>query len=294
LQRLLITGATGFVGAELTRHLLPDNEIWAVTRRIPEDADPRIRWILQDLSRGMPIIGLPRRIDAVIHLAQSRDFRSFPAEAPAIYNIAADTTLKLLDWACRAGAKRFVLASTGGLYGSSLEPVDEVTTEIPMPEGPLSFYFRSKKLAEDIASAYSQELSVSILRYFFIYGSSQSPTMLMKRLLTNVTEGNPVQLQGDDGLLFNPVHISDAVRATASCALEDHPGVFNVAGPDIVSLRQVVEHLGGLTGTPPVIEHEENKTPHHLVASVKRASQAFGAPRITLDEGLADLAGADR
>lgn len=294
MQRLLITGATGFVGAELTRHLLSGNEVWAVTRRIPEDADPRIRWILHDLSRGLPIIGLPRRIDAIVHLAQSRDFRSFPAEAPAIYNIAADTTLKLLDWACRAGAKRFVLASTGGLYGSSMDPVDEVTTQLPAPEGPLGFYFQSKKLAEDIASAFTGELSVSVLRYFFIYGPSQSPTMLMKRLMTNVSQGNPIQLQGDVGLSFNPVHISDAVNATARCALEDHPGVFNIAGPNVVTLRDVVERVGELTGTPPIFDHEEGKTPHHLVASVDRASRAFGAPRITVSEGLADLVGAGR
>src|SRR5689334_9307811 len=118
-MRVLVTGAAGFVGARLLRRLADHHEIFALARKRPPIQHAAVHWLIQDLAEPQWSVELPSKIDAVIHLAQSPHFRDFPAQATDIYSVSTMTTVRLLDWALRAGARSFVLGSTGGLYGAS-------------------------------------------------------------------------------------------------------------------------------------------------------------------------------
>ena len=72
--------------------------------------------------------------------------------------------------------------------------------------------------------------------------------MLMPRLVENVHAGRPITLQGDDGMRFNPIHVSDAARATISAAALKSSAVINVAGPEVLSMRGVGECIGAAIG----------------------------------------------
>ena len=66
--------------------------------------------------------------------------------------------------------------------------------------------------------AYQGEFVVVILRFFFVYGPGQSNEMLIPRLVKSVREGQPIALDGLDGLRINPVYVEDAVRAVVSAS----------------------------------------------------------------------------
>ena len=56
--------------------------------------------------------------------------------------------------------------------------------------------------------------------------------MLMPRLAANIQTGQPVLLQGEDGICINPIHVDDAVLAIERCLTLGESRVINIAGPE--------------------------------------------------------------
>lgn len=291
-MHILVTGATGFLGSRLVEHLSHQHEIWAVTRRDPPRGLLRVHWLRQDLANDVWDVALPAKIDAVVHLAQSPQFRNFPESAREVYAVAAGAAMRLLDWGVRAGAKHFILASTGGLYGSSDAPLRE-TDPLPEMRHQLGFYFAAKRASELLATQYAGEVNAVILRCFFVYGSGQAPQMLMPRLVANIRNRQPVYLQGDDGIRINPIHVDDAVRAIERCLDLGESRLFNIAGPEVASLREIALAVGRRIGREPVFTVDATVRPNHLVADIRRMSGALGAPKIGIEAGIAELCAAE-
>ena len=289
-MRILITGGAGFVGSRLIRHLSDSHEIHALVRRQPVSPGPHVHWLVQDLAESRWSVDLPAKIDAVVHLAQSPHFREFPSQAMDIYAVSTATTMRLLDWALKAGARNFVLGSTGGLYGASEQPVSE-NDPLPDQRNQLGFYFASKRAAELLAQQYAGQLNIATLRFFFVYGAGQPVAMLMPRLAASVRDGASIFLHGDNGIRMNPVHVDDAVTAIARALEFPESRLINVAGPEVTSLRQVVEEIGRQLGREPIFNVDKITQPNHLVADIQRMSRVLGTPRVGLKDGIAELLG---
>lgn len=291
-MRILVTGATGFLGSRLVAHLARAHEVWALARRDPPREVPGVHWLRQDLAEDVWGVALPAQIDAVVHLAQSPNFRNFPESAREVFAVAAGAAMRLLDWSVRAGAKHFILASTGGLYGSSDTPLRE-TDPLPETRHHLGFYFAAKRASELVATQYAGEVNSVILRCFFVYGSGQAPQMLMPRLVANIRNRQPVYLQGEEGIRINPIHVDDAVRAIERCLDLGESRLFNIAGPQMASLRDIALAIGRRVGREPVFTVDTTVRPNHLVADIRRMISALGAPKIGIEAGIAELCGAE-
>ncbi|MBI6546612.1 MAG: NAD-dependent epimerase/dehydratase family protein, partial [Cyanobacteria bacterium NC_groundwater_1444_Ag_S-0.65um_54_12] len=204
METCIVTGAAGLVGAQLLRAPGSDWEVIGISRReLGSDLDSaRIRHLPIDLARHWDISCLPRRADVVIHLAQSEHFREFPSYAEEIFQVNTFSTLRLLDYARRAGVRTFVLASSGGIYGHGNQEFTE-EGEVSAP-GDLSYYLGTKLGSEVLAESYTPYLTVIVLRFFFVYGPGQRKEMLIPRLIQSVREGSPITLQGENGIRINP------------------------------------------------------------------------------------------
>lgn len=289
-MRILITGGAGFVGGRLVAHLKDHHEVFALVRKPPPLPDPKVNWLVQDLAEPRWNVELPSKIDAVVHLAQSPHFRDFPTQAMDIYAVSAATTMRLLDWGLKAGARNFVLGSTGGLYGTSDAAVME-SDPVPEQRNQLGFYFASKRAAELLAQQYTGQINVATLRFFFVYGAGQPGQMLLPRLVTNVREGKPIFLQGENGLRLNPVHVDDAVAAIHR-ALELHESrLINIAGPEPTTLRTIGDEIGRQIGRDPIFNVDKIAQPNHLVSDINRMTRVLGAPQIGIKTGISTLLG---
>ena len=280
---VLLTGATGFIGRHVLALLAEDHDIVVIARRAPDDAlAGHATWILQDLAAGLDVTRLPARVDAVVHLAQSERFRDFPAGAVDVVAVNVAAAAALADYAQAAGARRFVLCSSGGVYGFRHGPAHEDD-----PPAPASFYQASKHAAEVLLAPYAALLQTVVLRPFFVYGAGQR-RMLVAGLAERVLAGETVTIDGDPGLRVNPIHVSDAARAIVAAIAADAPGaVVNVAGAETVTLTQLVTALGTAAGVKPRIVHAGEGPPADLLGDNARMRERLGVtPRVTLRDGL--------
>lgn len=287
MSTILITGGTGLVGAEVIRRIGAEHAIYAVSRRQNDLLSKKTRIISCDLSQPFDDSLFPAEIDAVIHLAQSEHFRDFPARAADVFNVNTRATFQLLDYARRAGAKTFIYASSGGVYGSGANGFDE-NTPIVARSG-LGFYQSSKLCSEILADNYTSLMNVIVLRFFFVYGPEQKPSMLIPRLVESVRNGTPISLQGESGIRINPTHVSDAADAViCSLALIDSQKI-NIGGPDVLSLREIATEIGEQVGREPVFSIDEQAQPGHLIGDIGKMRSLLFSPKVSFKKGIADL-----
>ncbi len=284
VKRCVITGATGLIGASLVKAMEPGWEIHAVSRhRLPGLEGGSIHWHYMDVTREIGGDALPARTDAVIYLAQSEFFREFPERALDIFDVNTLGLLRYLDYARKSGARSFVYASSGGVYGSGDMSMSEETAVLA--EGNLGFYLGSKLCSEIIALNYSKFMNLALLRFFFVYGPGQRKTMLIPRLVDAVSSGAPVALQGEQGIKLNPTFVSDAAAAIVRALELEGSHKINVAGPEILTLRQICDTIGTALGSRPVYK-VETASPRHIIGDIGKMTQLLVAPRIGFQEGL--------
>ena len=287
LMKVLLTGASGHLGSNVLTKLSQVNNVHVVSRLAPSCPYPGVVYHSIDLSRNWSTDGLPEHVDAVIHLAQSRYFRDFPRQALDISAVNLFSTVTLLDYAMRAGATRFVLASTGGLHSPS---ASLITADSPVdpPCGLLEYYFRTKLAAEQLALSYAEFMDVTILRPFFIYGPGQSHDKLIARLLSAIRSDQSIKLVGRNGLVINPVFVDDAAQLLLSLLDVRGSSILMVAGPSILSLRAIACEIALQCSRNPIFENIEGDE-CMLVADHRPAEVLLARPLTVFSEGIQRL-----
>jgi UDP-glucose 4-epimerase len=285
MRKCLITGATGLIGRHVVSFLRDNWELYVLVRRGEDTPSHHTHYVKCDLAEEWSTEKLPTPVDAVIHLAQSEHFREFPMQADRIFKVNVVSTLRLLKYSWHAGAKTFVLASSGGIYGHGEEGFREDDTILS--KGGLGFYLGNKLCAEVLAENYTPYMNVIILRFFFVYGSGQRATMLIPRLAKAVKEQNPIILQGKNGLRINPTYVTDAASAVCRSLELTESHKINIGGPEVLSLREIGQQIGEVLDKDPVFEVNEHISPHHLVGDIKKMAHFLGQPRVKFKEGVA-------
>jgi len=284
-KRIVMTGGSGLLGSQLGPLLVNTNNVTTVGRTKPSWAGNHIHC---DFSTDWSSDNFPDDCDTVIHLAQSEHFRNFPQKALDIYHTNITSLLKLLEYARNTSVTQFVMASSGGVYGTREKPYSE--TDHVDATGNIGFYLSTKLSGELLAANYEKYFNVIMLRYFFIYGKHQRSDMLIPRLIGMVKRGDSVVLQGQDGIRLNPIHVRDAALATASSLSLSDSCRINVAGPEVVSLRELVGVMGEIIGRKPEVSFNEDIDPKHLVGEIDKMRELLSPPKIGLAEGLAEVA----
>jgi UDP-glucose 4-epimerase len=283
-MRILLTGATGFIGSHLAHRLKTRHEVFVLARRPAADKLPEVRWIEQDMTAPLDYNRLPRPLDAIIHLAQSKFYKQFPEKAADIFEVNTQSTLRLLEYGRKVGVSRFIYSSSGGIYGVRDEGFMETD-----PVNPSNFYLGSKYCAEVLIANYRQFFDTIIHRLFFVYGAEQSPTMLIPRLVNAVATGVPIELQGDDGIRINPVYISDAVDAIERSLALDGSHLINLGGPQVLSLRQIGEIIGKKLGREPVFKVHADQKPEYIIGDVTKMRALLGGPVVPFSDGVMEV-----
>ena len=287
MKKILLTGANGLLGRSICRSLSQQGQhVYALTRVLQPDPLPGITYCPVDLSATWCDDALPSAVDAVVHLAQSAKFRDFPESAADIFRVNIESTSRLLDYAKRISARQFIYASSGGVYGNGATAFDENSPIVP--PGQLGYYLGSKMCGEILVQSYAAVMKVVVLRPFFIYGPGQNRSMLIPRLMDNIIAGRKISLSGEHGIRINPIHVEDATASVVAALEISASATFNIAGPDVMSIREICEGMGRHVGKTPVFQHQCD-TSNDLIADITAMRAMLTPPQLRLLENLGDI-----
>lgn len=279
-MKVLVTGGTGYIGGALLPALVKrGHDVTAVARRLPDEAPAGVRWVQGDLTASLP--DLPT-VDAVIHLAQASV--PFPQKATEMHAVNTLSTLHLLEHARQCGARRFMLASTGNVYGFGRRPFTEKD-----PLNAQGFYPVTKVNAENLVGGYRSFFDTTLLRLFTPYGAGQT-ARLVPNLIQSVREGKTITLREGGRPHLTPIYIDDTVEVC--CRLLEKEGhlTVNVAGDEHVSLRQIAEIAGTFLARAPVFQELDEASAGDLTSENAYMKELTGMDHLLpVRDGLARM-----
>lgn len=286
-DRILLTGASGFVGQHMARLLVAKGfQVSALQRGsggpgLPPGVEP----IRADLQDGAALAPLPRRWDGVIHLAGASIPSLFTTTAPIAQNVAM--TLNLLE---HLEDSRVLLVSSCHVYAPSLAPHHENGAIVPQGR-----YGLSKHLIEQLAPHYTQRLDIRIARPFNHLGPHQRQELvvpsLLRRIVSSKEDPSPLRMQGMDSVR-DFIDVRDVSAAYLAILELEHPEhrTFNVCSGQGHSIGDLASRVLGLLGAKREVcfEGRPNSADDipYLVGSPERLIGIGWSPQLSLDQSL--------
>ncbi|MCX8007090.1 MAG: NAD(P)-dependent oxidoreductase [Coriobacteriia bacterium] len=245
--RVLITGADGFVGRATTAVLMREGYDVLPTGRASRPADPLPGYRVLDVTSRTMWEAIPA-CEALIHCAGVFGPGVSEGEMNAV-NVGG--TQAAVDWAASVGVTRFVLMSSGGVYG----PSDRRRTEADEPD-PQDAYARSKLEAERLLRA--APIASVILRLYFPVGAGQSRGVVA-RLARQIILGEAVRTRSDGGPVLTLTDVREVARcAVAAVSGKVSEGCFNVGGSKDYQMSSLIRSVAAAVGREPEVVYDES------------------------------------
>jgi UDP-glucose 4-epimerase len=299
VSRALVTGGAGFIGSHLTERLVRDG--WEV--RVLDDLSNGRRENLAGVAGAVELLdGDVRDADmvraavtgteAVFHLAALPSVqRSWERPLDSL-GVNAAGAATIAEAALREGCRLLVYSSSSSVYGDQEAPIKAET----LPTRPISPYGYAKLMGEKVCLAHSRAdgTRVLALRYFNVFGPRQDPDSLyaavVPRFVRHALAGTVATVYGDGGQRRDFTYVDNAVRANvAALGAKDHGVAVNVACGRSVSILDLVDRIGELTGRALRIEHGPARDGdiRDSLADLDRARRVLDyTPVVSFEEGL--------
>ena len=270
-SRVLLTGGTGFIGQWLVQAVQHANDRHdsrielVVLTRDPARAlagapqvfgRPDTKLAQGDVAAPLPAIGA---FDLCIHAATDVGDSLKPADPLKVFDSIVTGTRRMLDLALAAGAQRFLLTSSGAVYGTQppeLDAVPESYAGAPSPQQPNAAYGNGKRAAEWLASAYAAQgagagLTACSARIFALLGPGLplDGGFAAGNFIRDVLAGTPIRIQGDGRPLRSYLYMADLCVWLLRMLEAGAPGAaYNVGSREPVSIAALAQAIAAASG----------------------------------------------
>lgn len=316
-QKILVTGAAGFIAFHLIESFLRD--------QIPvigiDNFDPFYdinlkRKNLEELTAIALKTGTSfdffekdfgdpgferdfhvRGVTAVVHLGAKAGVRPSILDPQGYIKANINGTQALLDWSVTNDVKTFVFGSSSSVYGN--------TSVVPFSEAercdqPISPYAMTKRAGELMCSTYAHlnKMKISCLRFFTVYGPKQRPDLAIRQFTGKISRGEPIRLFGDGSTARDYTFVTDIVKGIRQNLDFTHNqrdgyfDIFNIGGSQTTTLIDLIRKLEKNIGVAAKVEWapmqpgDVDKT----FADVSKSKKMFGYnPQVSIDSGLHDF-----
>ena len=329
-KKILVTGAAGFIGSEISKKLLSeDYEVMGIDnlnsyynpflkqKRIKtiEQTDHNNSWLFQkvDLGNAKKINNIFDEFepDIVINLAAQAGVR-YSLENPTSYiesNIVG--FLNILEGCRNHKIEHLIYASSSSVYGGNkITPFNESQSV----DHPVSLYAATKKSNEMLAHSYSHlfQIPMTGLRFFTVYGPMGRPDMAPMIFADAMLRGQAINVFNNGNMSRDFTYIDDVIEAIHKCCLkipcsnihflENHPDpstsfaphrIFNVGSNNPISLLNFIELLESSFGVK-AIKNMKEMQPGDIQSTFADINLLKSwinyKPKISLEKGILNFA----
>ena len=242
MNRILITGVSGYIGGKIARALAPHERVEklvGIDIRAPQMAPARLTFVQHDVRAPMADLFRRHAIDTVIHAAYV---------LPPIHNralmedINVSGTRNVITACQQTGVGHLLYTSSATAYGFHPDNEIPLTENSPLRGNDDFTYSKNKKEIEFILQDFIRnqtQTAVTILRPCFVVGpgfNNPLATHLKKRFVLCPSPSAPMQF----------VHEDDLVRVICLCLEKRLEGVYNVGAEGTLTLKEMVQLLGNV------------------------------------------------
>jgi nucleoside-diphosphate-sugar epimerase len=280
MSRVLVTGASGFIGRETLQPLLSaGEEVHAVsTHAAPADAPTGVHWHRVDLLHAAATADLITEVAPthLLHLAWYAEPGRFWSSEENLRWVSA--SLELLRAFARAGGRRAVIAGTCAEYGWGLRTVcDERMT----PCEPATLYGTAKHALRLLAERWAEGAGVSLAwgRVFFVFGPGEDERRLGGSVARALVRGEPARCS-HGRQVRDFLSVGDLAAAFVALLRSNVEGPVNLASGAPVTVAELVQALAAAAGRPELVElgvvPAPSGEPELLTAEVGRLHDEVG------------------
>lgn len=295
-MKFIVTGASGFIGSNLTLELQKQNEVIGLCNMNPGSKENLKNFkgkFIQGDIRTFDYDSLGK-LDAVFHQAAVTD--TTVTDQALMFSTNVDAFKKILEFALKSGCEKVVYASSAATYGKGKVPMKE--TDAPTPA---NIYGESKVEMEKVAAQFVQEhpeISVVGLRYFNVYGPNEihkiKAASMVYQLYQQIAAGKNPRIFKWGEQFRDFIYVKDVVLANIKAFKFKGSGVFNVGTGVPTSFNRVIEVLNQALGADKTADYFDNPYSFYqdqTQADVSRAKKVMGFEcQFTPEAGIRDYA----
>jgi len=314
-MQLLVTGAAGFIGADVSKKLIElghqvigvDNfnnyyDVSLKRARVSELANSvgAENFSMRELDivdrNAMQKVFEEFEFDAVVHLAAQAGVR-YSIENPQSY---IDSNLvgfgNILEGCRHNDVKHLVYASSSSIYGTNKNFPFKETDRV---DNPVSLYAATKKANELMAHSYSSlyGLHSTGLRFFTVYGPFGRPDMAPFRFASRMLKGEAIPVYNQGDMIRDFTYIDDITAGVVNVVLSDSQkqscGIYNIGRGEPVQLMDFIDLLAKYLGVEAKLEllpMQDGDVPRTMADSSALMRDFNYQPNISIDEGVRKFA----
>jgi dTDP-glucose 4,6-dehydratase len=299
MNRVLITGAAGFLGSHLCDRFIRegfhvtgmDNLITGSLKNIEHLYKLKeFEFYHHDVSK---FVHVPGELDYILHFASPAspiDYLKIPIQTLKVGSLGTHNLLGL----AKSKKARILVASTSEVYGDPLvHPQNEDYWGHVNPVGPRGVYDEAKRFQEAITMAYHtyHHLETRIARIFNTYGPRMrlNDGRVLPAFIGQALRGEDLTVFGDGSQTRSFCYVDDLVEGIYRLLMSDYPNPVNIGNPDEITIKDFAEEIIRLTGTQQKIIYNPLPTddPKQRQPDITRAKNILDwKPKVNREAGL--------
>ena len=298
-ERVLITGAAGFLGSHLCDRFIAegyhvigmDNLITGTLKNIEHlFARDDFEFYHHDVSK---FVHVPGDLKYILHFASPAspiDYLKIPIQTLKVGSLGTHNLLGL----AKAKNARMLIASTSEVYGDPLvHPQTEDYYGNVNPIGPRGVYDEAKRFQEAMTMAYHtyHGLETRIVRIFNTYGPRMrlNDGRVLPAFIGQALRGEDLTVFGDGSQTRSFCYVDDLIDGIYRLLLSDYAYPVNIGNPDEITIGEFAEEIIKLTGTDQKVVYKPlpKDDPMQRQPDITRARKILGwEPKVSRAEGL--------